>query len=237
MAIEKFSLREQILMFLVVATVVGGSYGLFRFAPEHKRLNTLKDTVLANQEKVKNPTIVEEPAEDADDLQDSIDKLEAELASLKSTQESAEKNLAPIDSQEMVLKISEAAREAGIRVIASVPYVVQRKDDATQVVKKISKRKARRLAKAGVVSGAESVVGTKPKEGELVFKLVNSLENARPFQQISIDGNFTDLYQFIQSLKRLPWQATIVKLEIATGFQTPPPGISQPITAKLLIAM
>ena len=238
MAIEKFSLREQVLIFLVVATVVGGSYGLFRFAPQHKKISELSATVKANQEKVKNPVIVEEPTEDAEDLQESITKLEAELANLNDMLENVEKNLAPVDSQEIVLKISEAARESGVRVVSSVPYLVQKKEEATQQTKKVSKRVAKKLAKQakGNVAGT-SVLGVKPKEGELVYKLVNHLQTPRPFQQVSVDGNFMNLYRFIQALKKMPWQTTIVKLDIATGFQTPPPGIAQPITVKMIIAM
>ena len=238
MAIEKFSLREQLLIFLVVATVVGGSYAIFRFAPQHKKINELSATLKANVEKVKNPVIVDEPIEDAEDLQESIDKLEAELANLNGTLDDIEKSLAPVDSQEIVLKISEAARASGVKVVSSVPYIVQKKEELGQPTKKFSKRVARKLAKKAKSAAAIApVLGVTPKEGELVYKLVNHLQTPRPFQQISLDGNFFNLYEFILALKKMPWQTTIVKLEISTGFQTPPPGLSQPITAKMIIAM
>lgn len=238
MAIEKFTLREQILIFLVVATVVGGGYSLFRFVPQHKKINELSATLKANEEKVKNPTIVEEPLEDAEDLQDTVEKLRAELANSSEMLEEVEKSLSPVDSQEIVLKISEAARASGVRVVSSVPYIVQKKEDTTQQTKKVSKRMAKKLAKKakGAAVGAP-VVGATPKEGELVFKLVNHLQTPRPFQQLSIDGDFISLYQFIQALKKMPYQTTIVKLDIVAGFQTPPPGVPQPITAKMIIAM
>lgn len=238
MAIEKFTLREQVLIFLVVATLVGGAYGLFRFVPENKKITELNTKLEANKNKVKNPPTIDAPEEDAEDLQDSLDKLENELVELKASLESAEKSLAPIDSQETILKISEAAREAGVKVVESVPYVVIKADDTKTEVKVISKKKARRLAKKGIKGASVApVVGVKPKEGELVYRLVNHLKTPRPFQQISIEGNFLNFYKFLQILKSLPWQTTIVKLDISVGFQTPPPGVLQPITAKMLIAM
>ncbi len=238
MAIEKFSLREQILIFIVFATLIGGAYGLFRFAPENKRINELSAKLEANKNKVKNPAIVEAPLEDADDLQDSLSKLETELLELKTSLEDSEKSLAPVDSQETVLKISEAAREAGIRVVQSVPYIVIKENDKSTQLQTRSKGVSRRLAKKGLSRGSTSpIVGEMPKEGELVYRLVNHLKSPRPFQQVSIEGNFLNLYKFIQILKNLPWQTTIVKIDINAGFQTPPPGVAQPITAKILIAM
>ena len=236
MAIDKFTLREQVLIFLVVATLVGGGYAMFRFVPQNKKVNELSATLKANEEKIKNPKVVDEPLEDAEDLQESLAKLEAEVANLNSTLEDVEKSLAPVDSQENVLKISEAARESGVKVVSSVPYLVQKKIEDAQKTEKLTKREKKLLAKKAQANAA-AVVGAVPKEGELAYKLVNHLKTARPFQQIILDGNFFSLYQFIQALKKMPWQTTIIKLDISTGFQTPPPGLPQPITAKMIIAL
>jgi hypothetical protein len=128
MAIEKISNREQVLIFIVVATFVIGSYGIFRVVPELKKLASVKETIVKNQDKVKNPVFPEEPNEDIDDLKDKLAAVSENTESTLINLSNIEKNLAPIDSQEMVLKISEAARSAGVRVIESVPYLVQRKE-------------------------------------------------------------------------------------------------------------
>lgn len=249
MAIEKISNREQILIFIVAATFVGGSYGLFRFIPKLKEMGALQETVAKNQEKVKNPVFPEEPNEDIDELKDKLAAVTEATENTLLDLASLEKNLAPTNSQEMVLKISEAARAAGVRVIESVPYLVQKKDGAatnqpaksglTKRQQRRADREARKKARksGGTVVAGKIISGGIPKEGELIYRLVNDLENPRPFQRISVEGNFTDLQKFLQSLRSLPWQATIVKLDIDVAIQSPPPGIPQLITTKMIVAM
>jgi hypothetical protein len=246
MAIEKISNREQVLIFIVVATFVGGSYGLFRAVPELKKLAAAQETIVKNQDKVKNPVFPEEPNDDPEELAEVKAELEAELAGLRSNLKALEDNLAPTDNQEMLLKISEVARAAGVRVIESVPFIVQRKDgEATQAnTKKISKRKQRMLARSARknatkkgLAGTASASASIPKEGELIYRLVNELDNPRPFQRISVEGNFADLQKFLLSLRSLPWQATVVKLDVDVAIQTPPPGVPQPIRVSMIVAM
>jgi predicted Zn-dependent protease len=215
--------------------------------PQTKQLAELQATVKVNQDKIKNPNFPDEPTEDAEELKDKLEELENAMVNARANLDALEKNLAPTDSQEMVLKISEAARAAGVRVIENVPYVVQRKDGeaANQANKpKISKRGQRKLdrevrKKAQQAGGAAaaSANGDIPKEGELIYRLVNELETSRPFQRISVEGSFADLQKFVQSVRTMPWQATIVKLDIDVAIQTPPQGMPQPITARMIIAI
>lgn len=246
MLLEKLTNREQVLIFIVIATFAVGGYGLFRFVPELKKLAELETTVEKNIEKVKNPKFPEEPDEDPEELKENQEELEVELADLRANLENLEKNLAPTDNQEMLLKISEAARAAGVRVIESVPFVVQKKDgEATQAsATRLTKRMKRKLAKearekarkaGSIVTTASSI--NIPKEGELIYRLVNELDNPRPFQRISVEGGFIDLQKFIQALRTMPWQATIVKLDIDVSIQTPPQGMPQPILAKMIVAI
>ncbi|MFA7349887.1 MAG: hypothetical protein WC009_03950 [Methylotenera sp.] len=245
MALDKISNREQVLIFIVAATFVAGGYGLLRFVPQTKQLAELQATVKVNQDKIKNPNFPDEPGEDAEDLQEKLEDLEGVMVNARANLDALEKNLAPTDSQEMVLKISEAARASGVRVIENVPYLVQSKDGeaANQANKpRLTKRAQKKLNRAaranalktGVVASA---AGGIPKEGELIYRLVNELETARPFQRISVEGNFSDLQKFIQSVRSMPWQATIVKLDIDVAIQTPPQGMPQPITARMIIAI
>lgn len=247
MALDKISNREQVLIFIVVTTFVAGGYGLLRFVPQTKQLAELQATVKVNQDKIKNPNFPDEPGEDAEDLQEKLEDLESVMVNARANLDALEKNLAPTDSQEMVLKISEAARASGVRVIENVPYLVQRKDGeaANQANKpKLSKRAQRKAdkeaRKKSLQAGGDSTAsaaGGIPKEGELIYRLVNELETARPFQRISVEGNFADLQKFIQSVRSMPWQATIVKLDLDVAIQTPPQGMPQPITARMIIAI
>lgn len=247
MAWDKLSNREQVLIFIVMTTFVAGGYGLFRFVPQLKKLSELQSTITKNQEKIKNPIFPDEPIDDLDDLEERHEDLQHEITDKRVVLSGIEKNLAPTDSQEMILKISEAARASGVKVTESVPYLVQRKDGeaASQSNKpKLSKRAQRKLdreaRKKALKSGGNTAVsasGGVPKEGELIYRLVNELDNPRPFQKISVEGSFTDLQKFIQSVRSMSWQATIVKLDIDVAIQTPPQGLPQPITARMIVAM
>lgn len=247
MKFDKLTNREQVLIFIVILTFVGGGYGLLRFVPELKKQGELQASIVKNKATIKSPNIPEEPFDDIDDLKEKITQLEAEFASIEITLENAEKSLAPTDSQEMVLKISEAARTAGVRVTESVPYLVQKKDGSTAAgqanTPKLSKRAQRRANRAASKvtttnkgAAVTPATGSMPKEGELIYRLVNDLETSRPFQRITVEGSFADLQSFIQALRAMPWQAAIVKLDIDVAIQTPPPGMPQPLTVRMLVS-
>lgn len=247
MLFEKLSDREQVLIFIVIATFIGGGYGLLRVAPEMKHLAELQITVDKNKARLNNPQIPDEPEDQVEDLQETLEELAPELSISKVALENAQKNLAPADSQEMILKISEAARLAGVKVTETVPYVVQRKN-ATVVseahkprLSKRAQRKADRQArknaqKAGAAPAPVNASGGNPQEGELIYRLVNDLDTPRPFQRLSVEGNFAEVQKFIQALRAIQWQATVVKLDIDVAIQTPPQGLPQPITARMLVA-
>lgn len=248
MKFDKLTNREQILIFIVILTFVAGGYGLLRFVPALKKQGELQATIAKNKATIKSPNMPEEPFDDVDDLKEKITKLEAEFAGIEITLENAEKSLAPTDSQEMVLKISEAARTAGVRVTESVPYLVPKKDGSIATAQtntpKLSKRgqrlansKARKVARAtSKGANVKSASGAIPKEGELIYRLVNDLETSRPFQRLTVEGNFADLQTFIHALRAMPWQATVVKLDIDVAIQTPPPGMPQPLTVRMLVS-
>ncbi|MDX1914474.1 MAG: hypothetical protein SFU55_02720 [Methylophilus sp.] len=250
MAFEKMTNREQVLVFIVVGIFVLGAYGLVRYLPVNKSINELNASLEKNKQQVKSPKIPDEPVEYPEDLQERDALLEQQLVTLRNNMDTYEKNLAPIGNQDMVLKISEAARAANVKVIESVPYIVQRANGEATTVQnkpKLSKRAQRKVdrearkkaRKTGsvVTSGPTGAQGAIPKEGELIFHLVNDFEEARPLQKISVEGAFSDLQNFIQAIANMPYQTTIVKLDIDVKIQTPPQGVPQPLMARMIIAM
>lgn len=251
MAIEKFSTREQFLIFLVAATLILGGYSLFRFVPYNKKIGEQKAALVANQEKMKSPLILEEPVDDIEKLKNQITTLDKELVEANVAFEKAEKNLAPVESQiqtqEILVKISEAARAAGLEVVGNNQYVINKKDGSSLKPVKISKRLqklARRAAKksaraAGTykVEVQKEVKLSEPKEGELVYKLVNNLKTSRPFQQYTLKGRYFDVLNFVNALQNFDRQVTVIKVDIFATNQTPMPGVPQPITATLILAL
>jgi len=250
MAIEKFSTREQFLIFLVAATLILGGYSLFRFVPHNKKIGEQKAALVANQEKMKNPPILEEPIDNIEKLKNQITTLDKELLDANVALEKAEKNLAPVENQiqiqEILVIISEVARAAGLEVIANSDYLVKRKDGSGVVVKKLSKkqqrlafREQRRQIRKGTVSAnpVPEVKLSEPKEGELTYKLVNNLKTPRPFQQYSFKGRYFDVLNFVNALQSFDRQVTVIKIDIFASNQTPMPGVPQPITATLILAL
>lgn len=253
MNFEKMTQREQVLILIVIAILVGGAFALLRYLPQTKVLNQLSASLEKNKQEVKNPKFPEEPEEDVEDLKDRDKQLTAQLDSLRISMETEEKNLAaPNDNQDMLLRISEAARAAGVKVIESVPYLVQRVDADTATAKKVdtkkSRSKQRRRMKALAKKGLSSKVnnsgmtgpgaqGAIPKEGELIYHLVNDFDTARPLQKLSVEGSFRDLQTFMLAVSNMQYQTTIVKLDIDVKIQTPPQGVPQPLMVKMIIAM
>lgn len=251
MNFEKMTQREQVLILIVVAILVGGAFALLRYVPQTKVLNQLSADLEKNKQEVKNPKFPEEPEEDVEELKDKAGGLKAQLDSLRITMETEEKKLATAnDNQDILLRISEAARAAGVKVIESVPYLVQRidaeaTDGKTKKVEKKSKtrRRNKALAKMGrsprISAGMTGVgaQGATPREGELIYHLVNDFDNARPLQKLSVEGSYRDLQAFMLAISNMQYQVTIVKLDIDVKIQTPPQGISQPLIAKMIIAM
>lgn len=250
MAFEKMTSREQVLVMVVLGICVLGAYGLMRYVPQTKALGDLSKALEGNKAQIKNPKFPEEPDEDVDELQEKNMGVSSELEALLNAMETEEKKLVPVaENQDMLLKISEAARAAGVKVIESLPYIVQRKNGdvsavnkqkvSKRVQRKIEKEARKRARKAGAstsVSGS-STQGAVPKEGELIYHLVNDFNEARPLQRISVEGSFKDLQTFLQAVGNMQYQATVVKLDINVKIQTPPQGMPQPLMARLIIAM
>jgi len=256
MAIEKFSAREQFLIFLVAATLILGGYSLFRFVPHNKNIGEQKAALVANQEKMKNPSILEEPIENVEKLKVEITKLDKDLLDANATLERAENNLAPVENQiqiqEVLVRISDAARSAGLEVVGNNHYIIKKKDGSSSVKPvKLSKRQqqlARRKEKKRAKAAGTYKVGDQykvqeevklrePKEGELTYKLVNNLKTSRPFQQYTFKGRYFDVLNFVNALQNFDRQVTVIKIDIFANNQTPMPGIPQPITATLILAL
>lgn len=244
--------REQIIVLAAVGIVLACLYGYFRYTPQYKIIDALDQRLEKTIQHVKAPKYPQVPDEDVEDLEVTAEDLTQALVNLRAQVDNFAQNLAPTDNQDVLLKISGIARTTGVKVIESIPYIVSRRVETTTAPKKnLKKRAKRKLRKAqrkkalrnkkfgrtNQSFGSGSTVGAIPKEGELIDRLVNSMDEARPMQRVSVEGSFANLQQFIQSLQSMSWQITIVKLDISVNIQTPPQGIPQPILARMIIAM
>lgn len=242
MNLRNISTREQILIFFVALTVVAGGYGFLRYRPALKALAELQASNITTADHAQNAVIPEVPMDDPDELKEAFVDAEKELGATQLTMVDVEQRLAPIDSQELRLSISDVANNAGVRIRENVPYLVQRtaKAAAGEVVpaRKLSKRQQRAAARSGGAApvGA-AVVAAAPKDGELIYRLVNDLDEPRPFQRMSIEGNFSQVQRFISELGKLTSLVTVAQIQMELSAQTPPSGYPQPLVVTMILAL
>lgn len=228
------------------------TYAKLRLIPFYQDIAAQNAQLNADEKLLKNPNIPEEPMEDSEYLSGELDELSKVLASAAVQADSFKQRLAPIDSQEVLLKISEVARTSRVKVVQNLPYLVQRRvvvDEQTGKIsnKKLSKaeerkqqQKLRKQAKRARKDTQKygGVVGALTREGELMDKLVNDFEEARPLQEVKVEGPFDNLKIFIEAIHALPWQVTIVKLDVdVKDQQKMPQGLPQLLSAKMIIGM
>lgn len=245
MNLRNISTREQVLIFIVALTLVGGGYGLLRYRPALKALGEMTAANAQTETRLKTAEIPEEPMEDPEDLAMAIAEAEKEFAAMQLGFADVEQRLAPADSQELRLKISDVANSAGVRIRENVPYLVPRAAGpvaGAATAPKLSKRQQRAANKAarksgGGATGGGAVTAAAPKDGELIYRLVNDLDEPRPFQRVSVEGSFAQVQRFIQELGKLPWMATVMQINIELSAQTPPAGYPQPLIVTMILAL
>lgn len=246
MNLRNMTTREQVLIFAVAFTLVVGGYGLLRYRPALKELAELQASNLQLEDRAKNAVIPDEPDEDADEFENDISIVDQELVTLNLKFNEAKAKLATEDPLELRLRISDAATIAGVRIRDNVPYLIPRTKDVVQQIvaaPKLSKRQERNAAKAArraAVNGGgtvQAITATAPKEGELIYRLVNELDEPRPFQRISVEGSYTQVQNFIQVLANLPFSVTVAQFQIELSTVTAPAGYPQPLVATMILAL
>lgn len=252
MDVKQLSSRTQWIMLGIIFLIIFSAYVYLRLVPQSSAVTNLAQQLEIDQNLLKKPNIPEEPAEDSAYLSKKLENLKNELSSIAGQAANLEQRLAPLDSQDVLLKISQLARTSRVKMVQNLPYLVQRRVKVEVNEGKVSNKKlstaerkklARKMRKKAKKARKEAtkfggVVGALTREGELMDKLVNDFEEARPLQEVVVEGGFGDLKTFIQGIQALPWQVTIVKLEIETiQFQKVPQGLPQPLKAKMIIGM
>lgn len=252
MNLRNISTREQVLIFIVAFTVIVGGYGLLRYRPALKTLSELQANNVKTAERAKNAVIPDEPSEDSGELKAKIVVAEKSLAELQLSMDDVEQKMATEeDAQELNLLISDVASNAGVRIREKVPYLVPRVAPTAGAVpvvaapapqlSKRQQRAANKVAKKRGLTAAGSdgvaVNAAAPKEGELIYRLTNELEEPRPFQRVAVEGSFTQVQQFVQGLSKLPFMVTVTQIQIELSPLTPPAGFPQPLVAKMILAL
>jgi hypothetical protein len=237
MNLNKMSVREQVLVLVTVAVLVGGGYVLLRGWPAYKELTALEDAIAKTEARVKNTKIPQLPDEDEDGLQSQIAKAEAALAAVQANAESIEQRLAPSDSQELRLRISSLAQQSGVLIHESKAYVAVNPLLNTTPTPVRKSRRGKKAAAANSQQAAPAGPPIIPESAALTTRMAPGTAFERPMQQISMEGDYAGISQFILGLDRLPWQVTIVQFKLEARPSQPPAGYPHRLSARMILAL
>lgn len=122
MKFSEMSTREQVLVLLVGVTVLLLLYGVLRLKPGLAELEDMQASIKKTQENIKNSKIPDLPAKSAEKLRAEMQKMDADLPKMKQENQAALARLAPPDSQELQIRISELARKNLLHIRDRRPY-------------------------------------------------------------------------------------------------------------------
>lgn len=258
MDLNRLSAKQQWALLLVLLVLLATPYAIKRFWPAYQTLMQNQQKLQINQNTVKNPDLPEMPSVDEEDVQADIEAMQQRLDGLISQTDTLQSRIAPPESQDVLLELSAAARVNNITILENVPYIVQRVAESvaakktsgtTAPARRMDKadrralRAANRRAAATQTSSGKSMIGAIPREGELIYDVVNQLDEARPIQFMSLQGTYFGLMGFIEAIRNLPVQVTLLNINIDTQVQISSQrqqnmqGLPQLIRVSLIVAL
>lgn len=241
MKLSALSAREQVLVVVTAAVMIGGAYGLLRYWPAVKALRETAAQTKATEERLQKLVIPDEPVEDMARLQRDLDAARMMLQSTRQRMAGLEQRLAPPGSQELKLKISELAQFHGVRIRENEAYkppVPQPTTPAQSATGAMSATPATNAGQGGPTSATVGSGGAQANGPPLeMLELFLKPEWKRPLQRISMEGSYAGLRGFITALDKLPWQVSVVQLGIEVDERTPPFGLPQPLRATMILAL
>lgn len=252
MDLNRFSAKQQWAILLTFVVLLATPYALKRFLPAYQTLAENNQRLAKNLDTIKNPNYPESPAENEEDVRADLEALQQKFDVLSNQTDALFNRMAPVDSQDVVLELSTAAKVNNITIIDNVPYIVQRvgassSTNAPVVNTRIERpdrddRRAQRAANRGSAQpmSGKGIMGAPPREGELIYDIVNKLDEARPLQILELQGTYFGLMGFIESVKNLPVQVTLLNLSIDTQVQVASQntqGLPQLIRVSLIVAL
>lgn len=245
MSINQLDSKKQFLILVVMAVVLLGLYAQFRVLPELDQLARLDKQLQKDQKLLKRPKIPEEPIEEIESLNDDIAQLEEDVDKLHEESLTLAKNLPTADNQDLMVRISDAARVSRVRIVKNVPYLTKKRINIAtpSVNKKLSRKEQRKQEKqirkamknARKAAKRNQVVGQFTRQGELMDKLVNDFAVSRPLHQLQIEGSYHHVRAFIEALESLPWQVTVVKIDYKLLGRGATQGYPQPLAVNMII--
>jgi len=221
--IKQLNKRERILAACVLTVIVLGGYGLLRFEPKLTNIERLEQQKQSTLNRISTMDIPTEPREDVEDINEKLDDQENALQAIKESAEQVETQLAPVDSQELKVRISELARDSGVRIRVN--------EALNPTPLKVKNKKNRNNAD---VSYGEILP---PVTSGWITRMSPGSMFQRPLQRLELDGSYLALRRFIHGLDELPYLVTVVRLNIDKLAIAPLRGGSQILKTELILAL
>lgn len=219
MKLRQLNPRERLLAGLILIVLVLGGYGLFRFEPRLDSIQRLERQKEATMNRLAKMDIPTEPEEGLDDIKRELEDQQKALDAIRESAMQIEQQLAPLDSQELRVKISELARDSGIKIKVTEAF-------RPQPLKKEKRRGA---------NADEEIIP--PVSAGWIARMSPGSMFQRPLQRLEVNGDYLALRRFIHGLDSLPYQVTVIRLNIDKLDISPFRGSSQLLKAELILAL
>lgn len=224
MNLAKLKQSEQILLATVLSILILATYSFARFIPQYSDITKLDKKAQSTQRKLLKARVPEEPDFDLEQLNAKLTEQEKTIEIISHMAHKVEQRLAPIDSQQLKVEISQLARDNKVRITANERIIGQAKP--VQIVKSKSK---------SVPSTINNIV--LPATENWINRMSPNSLFYRPLQRLELEGDYLAIRTFINELDSLPWQVTVVRMQIASQPITPLRGYAQALKAELVLAL
>lgn len=228
MTLAKLKTSEQILLAVVITSLILGGYGFFRFIPKNKAVNDLQNHVTQTENKLRTTRIPDEPGEDIKALLKELDDQEKTIAMTNTMAEEITGRLADFNSQELRLLVSELARNSGVHIHKNEKFTPKLLTNNPTIKKK--KKKKTRIA-------TPLVDVILPASQSWIDRMSAVTPFHRPMQHLVLNGEYEQIRAFIHGLEGLPWQVTVVRLQVKQLPTSPLRGYAQSLQADLILAL
>lgn len=213
MKIKQLNKRERLLAGAIIVVLILGGYGLMRYQPYQAEITQMQAQKDRTLDRISTMDIPQEPQEDVEDIMAELEDEKKALDAIRENAEQIESQLAPVDSQELRVRISELARDSGIRIRVNEP-----------------------LRPSSVARGKDQEI-IPPAAAGWIKRMSPGSMFQRPLQRLEVDGDYPSLRRFIHGLEGMPYLVTVVRMNINKLDVPPMPGMSQLLKTELVLAL
>lgn len=228
MKVTHLSSKQQLIWAFSITLVIFAFYGFTRFWPQVSEIQSTQNSTKKTQQKLLKNRLKDEPTEDLKQLLAKINDQEQAMALTKANAENIINRLAAFDSQELKVRISQLANKSRVRI------------KANQIVNNLPTRINTQAPSKKKQKQAQPVISEEvllPESSGWIARLSPGTMLHRPMQRIELEGSYQSILQFIFGLEQLPWQVTVIQLEINKMPSESPVGYAQLLNSKLVLAL